>query len=64
VDRRQVQVPRDDTVETDAAAGVGRAARLPEDGDVLLDALRLGVDALLLDAGNERVGVVDTLATA
>lgn len=59
---RQVQIPRDDAIETDATTTVGRAARLPEDVDVLLDAGTGGVDALLADARDELVGVVDTLA--
>lgn len=62
VDTRQVKEPSNNAVKTDTTATVGGHASLSEHVDVLLDAVALGVDALLDDAGLELLGVIDTLA--
>ncbi|KAG7145427.1 hypothetical protein HYQ46_005835 [Verticillium longisporum] len=63
VHRRQVEEPCNDTVETNTTSTVRRDTNAAEDIDVLLDALRLGVDTLRSQPGLQDAGDVNTLAT-
>jgi len=62
VHARQVQIPGDDAVESQACTAVGRHARRLEHVDVFLDAGAGRVDALFADARLELGGEVDALA--
>lgn len=63
MDGRQVKEPSHNTVKTDTATAVGRNTSAAEHIDVLLDALAVGVDALLAQASLKHGGDVDTLAS-
>lgn len=59
--RRKLQVPRNDTVETDTTAAVRGDTGASKDIDVVLDAGTVGIDALLLDSLHQLLGNVQSL---